>query len=220
VGVLLLLRHGQASLGSANYDELSDLGRRQARAAGDRLAKADLDIGHVVCGSLVRQRDTALETLSRLGRTADILAVDGRLDEYDHVGVLAAHSSGVSFEGATSADANRAVQPALEEAIMRWATTDGDYPERYDQFIERAVDAVSELLERPGTTLAITSGGVIAVASAHVLGLPVERWPVLARMLVNGSITKILRGRSGVANLSTFNDHAHFETDRSMITYR
>ena len=34
--VLLLVRHGQASLGTADYDKLSDIGRHQARlrAAG------------------------------------------------------------------------------------------------------------------------------------------------------------------------------------------
>jgi broad specificity phosphatase PhoE len=220
MGVLLLLRHGQASLGAANYDELSELGRRQARAAGDRLAGADLEIGHVVCGSLVRQRDTAQAVLAGLGRRMADLAVSDRLDEYDHIGLLATHPSGISFEAATTDEGNRAVQPALEEAIARWAAGGGgDYRERHDEFTGRVLDAVGELSERPGTTLAVTSGGVIAVACAQQLGLPLTHWPALARVLVNGSITKFVTGRSGT-NLLTFNDHAHLESDRAMITYR
>ena len=31
MGVLLLVRHGQASLGAADYDQLSELGHRQAQ---------------------------------------------------------------------------------------------------------------------------------------------------------------------------------------------
>lgn len=219
MSVLLLLRHGQASLGSANYDQLSELGRRQSRAAGRRLGAADLQINRVLCGALVRQRDTALETLSTLDRPSDELGTDNRLDEYDHVGVLAAHPAGITFETATTEQTSRAVQPALEEAITRWANADADYPERHEQFVGRAVDVVTELTELPGTTLAVTSGGVIAVACAHLLGLPVEQWPALARVLVNASITKIISGLSGT-NLSTFNDHAHLEGERGLITYR
>jgi broad specificity phosphatase PhoE len=220
MGVLLLLRHGQASLGATNYDRLSETGRRQARMAGERLATADLTFEHVVCGSLVRQRDTALAALDALGRGVDRLAVDARLDEYDHVGVLAAHTSSVSFQASAGAEANRLLQPALEEAIARWAADDGEYAERHDEFTGRTLAVVSELLDRPGSTLAVTSGGVIAVVCAHVLGLPLDQWPALARVLVNGSITKILRGRAGATHLSTFNDHAHLEVDRSLLTYR
>ena len=36
---VLLVRHGQASFGAADYDVLSDLGRRQAQAAGRELAR-------------------------------------------------------------------------------------------------------------------------------------------------------------------------------------
>ena len=44
MGVLLLVRHGQASLGTADYDRLSDIGRRQAQVTGARLAGTDLTI--------------------------------------------------------------------------------------------------------------------------------------------------------------------------------
>jgi hypothetical protein len=52
-----------------------------------------------------------------------------------------------------------------------------------------------------------------------LLGLPLERWPEFARIVVNASLTKVTIGRSGTV-LLTFNDHAHFEDDRSLITYR
>ena len=79
--------------------------------------------------------------------------------------------------------------------------------------------AVAELAALPGTTLAITSAGVIAVACAQVTGLPAGRWPALARVAVNASLTKLITGSTGT-NLVTFNDHAHLEGDRSLITYR
>jgi hypothetical protein len=38
-------------------------------------------------------------------------------------------------------------------------------------------------------------------------------------VVVNASITKLITGQTGT-NLLTFNDHAHLEGDRSLITYR
>ncbi len=85
MGVLLLLRHGQGSLGTDNYDQLSPLGRRQARLAGERLRAADLTIDRVLCGKLERQRDTAFEAMTGLGLDPSGARVDERLDEYDSV---------------------------------------------------------------------------------------------------------------------------------------
>ena len=220
MGILLLVRHGQASLGTANYDQLSGLGRRQARATGRRLAGADLAIDRVVCGTLARQRDTAEAALAQLPPPAEPgLRVDGRLDEYDHLGLLAAGPPGVSFETVTSAEANRELQPALEAAIARWAAGEAGAAESHDAFLGRVRAAVDDLAGEPGCTVAVTSGGVIAVACTQALGLPAGRWPALARVIVNGSITKFVSGRSG-RNLVTFNDHAHLEDDRSLISYR
>jgi broad specificity phosphatase PhoE len=238
MGVLLLVRHGQASMGAADYDQLSDLGRRQARATGTRLAAADLAIDRVMCGALTRQRDTTAEIMAMLPDTAHEAGperaefgphIDDRLDEYDHVGVLtglfgaggAAGGAGaaVGSGGVDPAEPNRGLQPALDEAIARWATADAGYGESHDAFLDRVHAVLDDLAGAPGCSLAVTSGGVIAVACVQVLGLPTDRWPVLARIIVNGSVTKIIKGRTGT-NLLTFNDYAHLEGDRSLVTYR
>jgi broad specificity phosphatase PhoE len=219
MGLLIMLRHGQASLGTANYDELSPLGVHQAGLAAARLTGADQAIDRVVCGGLLRQQDTAAAVLEALGRPRDAFEVDGRLDEYDHIGVLAAHTSSVSFHGVSGAAANRDLQPALEEAIARWALAESGYAEKHGEFIDRVLAVLAELTATPGTTLAVTSGGVIAVAAAHALGLPADGWPALARMQVNAGITKFITGRSGT-NLLTLNDHAHLEAERALVTYR
>jgi broad specificity phosphatase PhoE len=220
MGVLLLLRHGQASLGTADYDRLSDVGRRQAQVAGARLARADLAIDRVVCGTLTRQRDTAVPVLAALGLSESELRTDERLDEYDHVEVMARHTTEVTFATARAdGDTGRALQSTLEEAIGRWMAGGTGYQESHDEFVRRALEAVGDLTAAPGGTLAVTSGGVIAAACVRALGLPVERWPGLARLLVNGSITKFISGRTGT-HLVTLNDHAHLESDRSLITYR
>jgi broad specificity phosphatase PhoE len=220
MGVLLLVRHGQASLGTADYDNLSDAGRRQAEMLGARLARTDLAIDRVVSGALRRQRDTAQAVLAALGRPLAELQTDERLDEYDHVEVLARHTTEVTFATATaSGETGRALQSTLEEAIGRWISGETGYSESHDAFIERVLNAVRQLVAGPGGTVAVTSGGVIAAFCAQALGLPEERWPGLARLLVNASITKVISGHTGTS-LVTFNDHAHLEPDRGLITYR
>jgi broad specificity phosphatase PhoE len=219
MGVLLLVRHGQASLGTEDYDRLSHRGRDQARLVGGRFAGSDLRVDRVFCGALVRQRDTARAVMAELGVPIAELRVDARLDEYDHVGVLAGHRSVIGFEDATTPEGGRVLQAALDEAIARWVAAGGTGPEGHGTFIGRVSDVLEELTSAPGTTVAVSSAGVIAAACALALGAPVEGWPGMARMIVNASVTKLITGRTGT-NLLTFNDHAHLEHDRSLVTYR
>jgi broad specificity phosphatase PhoE len=219
VGVLLLVRHGQASMGTSDYDRLSGPGRRQAQAAGARLARAELNINQVWSGGLVRQQETGRVLLAELGRPPGDLRTDARLDEYDPAGILAGDSATDPFAAATTPESGRALQVALDEALGRWIRGGTGYPEPHRDFAARIEAAVADLAARPGTTLAVTSAGVIAVACAQLTGLPSGRWPALARVVVNASITKVITGSTGT-NLLTFNDHAHLEGDRSLITYR
>jgi broad specificity phosphatase PhoE len=219
VGVLLLVRHGQASMGTSDYDQLSDLGHRQARTLAARLGGADLTIGQAWCGGLARQQQTARIVLTELGRPPDDLCTDVRLDEYDAAWVLARDGAGDPFASATTPASSRALQVALDQALGRWIQGGPGYRVTHDAFAGRVEAAVAALAARPGTTLAVTSAGVIAVACAQLTGLPADRWPALARIVVNASITKLITGSTGT-HLLTFNDHAHLEGDRSLITYR
>ena len=61
---LYLIRHGQASFGSANYDQLSPLGQRQADVSGQFFADVGLYFADAVSGDLSRQRETGERILS------------------------------------------------------------------------------------------------------------------------------------------------------------
>jgi broad specificity phosphatase PhoE len=226
MGILLLVRHGQASIDAADYDQLSAVGRRQARSVGERLAHADLSVERILCGTSARQRDTAGELVSALGFPEAHLRTDARLDEFDHVGLLAAHPYARTV-AAWPEGTEPGVPAALDEAIARWIAADQHdqpvdevaYPESHVSFVARAVDAVRALTDAAGTSLAVTSAGVIAAVSAAALGLPAERWPSLAGRMVNSSITRMASSEAGGV-LMTFNDYAHLEHDRMLITYR
>jgi sugar phosphate isomerase/epimerase len=67
----------------------------------------------------------------------------------------------------------------LAEAIGRWIQGGADYPEPHSAFTARVEAAVAELTAQPGTTMAVTSAGVIAVACARLTALPAGQWPAL-----------------------------------------
>lgn len=205
MSALLLVRHGQASFGAADYDVLSPLGHRQAGLLGDRLAA--LEVARLVSGTLLRQQDTAR------GLRRDVPhEVDPGWDEYDVVDVL----SGVPARDVTD---NASFQLLLDDALAVWVQGGTGYRETWPAFRDRVAGALDRALSGPGTTVVVASAGSIGVAAAALLGLPEPGWARLARVMVNTGVTKAVRGRSGTSFLS-FNDHAHLEAEPGLVTYR
>ena len=66
--------------------------------------------------------------------------------------------------------------------------------------------------------MAVTSGGVIAVLAAHLLGLADDAFVALNRVTVNTGVTRVVIGRQG-RSLVTFNEHTHLEAG-GLVTYR
>ena len=87
--LLAIVRHGQASFGTEDYDRLSGLGRRQAEATASALSNAGLEAARIITGSLRRQQDTA----TAIGDAYGLMPiVDERWNEYDADPVLEHHS--------------------------------------------------------------------------------------------------------------------------------
>lgn len=212
MAVVCLVRHGQASFGADDYDVLSDLGHQQARVVGAELARRALRAPLLLCGSLVRQRDTAAGIIEVTGWGP--VESDPRWDEYDHIGMLRNASA-----GAPPTD-NRSVQELLDTALVSWiADPDGGWP----AFVAAGATALRDLAQRLGSgrdAVVVTSGGVIAAISATLLGAGAGSVVALNRVAVNTAITTLLLGRGGVS-LSSYNDHAHALGDnRALLTYR
>ena len=206
MAVVLLVRHGQASFGAADYDVLSEVGHEQAAAVGRELARRELRDPLLVCGTLRRQRETAA------GLGLGPARVDGRWDEYDHLGLLGRYPTGTPVDGTS-----RGVQVALDAALGAGLRDEqGDWA----GFAGGAADALADVAGSGLDAVVVTSGGVIAALAARLLGAPAETVVALNRVSVNAALTKVVVGRSG-ASLVAYNDHAHFEgTERRLLTYR
>jgi broad specificity phosphatase PhoE len=222
---VLLVRHGQASFGAADYDLLSDLGRRQAEIVAASLAERGYNPSRLVSGTLRRQ----LETVAAFAVPgAPELEVEPRWNEYHADDVLAHHSESalrLEADGAGETMTNRGFQAALEPALAEWVAHAERSPtaETWPQFSGAGSDALSELtagLDSGETAIVVTSGGAIAAVVGTLLGAPAETFAALNRTLVNSSVTKLAIGSTGT-NVVSFNDHSHLEAvDRALVTYR
>lgn len=213
MGVVLLVRHGQASFGAADYDQLSGLGSEQSKVLGAELRRRGLEFSAVYSGTMNRQRDTAV--------AAGYDPVeDARWNEYDFLDVLRGHASAVP----ESLDP-RGFQAALDDALLAWvaAAENSTCGESWTSFTARVNSALEELVGSLGkgeNALVFTSGGVIGAITAHLIGDQPGRFLALNRVTCNAGITKLITGRSGTT-LVSFNEHAHFEgKTKHLLTYR
>jgi broad specificity phosphatase PhoE len=225
VGLLLLVRHGQASWDSDDYDVLSETGWEQSRLLGRALAARGLRPDVVVSGGMRRHRETAEACLGELGELGGSCTQqeDVGWDEFDHVGMLGRLPTDFAGEKPTKAE----FQEWFERATDRW--TDGehddDYTETFAGFTGRVRGALDRLASSVGsrTALVFTSGGPIAAATAGLIAPdPVDAgrlWRRLNPVCVNSGVTRVVTGRRG-ATLVTFNEHTHLDGVPDVLTYR
>jgi broad specificity phosphatase PhoE len=89
MGHLYLVRHGQASFGADDYDQLSALGHRQSVRLGEYFAQQGLHFDAVIIGTLKRHQQTLAGILEGMQQASEPLAWPG-LNEYDSEAVIAA----------------------------------------------------------------------------------------------------------------------------------
>jgi glucosyl-3-phosphoglycerate phosphatase len=178
---LVMLRHGQTdfNLGSRMQGqldtELTELGRAQAMAAAEALAKHQPLL--IASSDLRRAYDTAAALQERTGTP---VRADERLRE-THLG---------DWQGMTHSEID-AVAPGAR-LVWRddatWAPHGGesriDVAARSVPLVEQLVsgepDWGADELTRP--VVLVAHGGLIAALTAALLRLPVQSWPVLGGM--------------------------------------
>jgi glucosyl-3-phosphoglycerate phosphatase len=178
---LVMLRHGQTEYNAGSRmqgqldTDLSDLGREQAAAAAEVLAKRQPLT--IVSSDLRRALDTAVVLGERSGLP---VLVDTRLRE-THLG---------DWQGLTHLEVDAAAPGArlAWRENARWAPHGGE--SRVD-VAARSMPLVAELIteqsewgvdepDRP--VVLVAHGGLIAALTAALLGIPVDNWPILGGM--------------------------------------
>ncbi|WP_109505436.1 histidine phosphatase family protein [Nocardioides speluncae] len=217
MSVVLLVRHGQASFGAADYDVLSEVGHEQSRVLGKSLAARGVTPDVVIRGGLRRHQQTTDELVGAAGwgNHGEVVVDDG-FDEFDHLQIIEAYRPTLRPD--------QAFQEAFGLAIARWASGeyDADYPEPFTAFEARVVAAaerLNDVVPEKGLAVVVTSGGPIGVLTARLLAGEPASWGRFNSVAVNTGVTKLISGRNGLSVVS-FNEHTHLEHDRSLLTYR
>lgn len=236
MGTITLIRHGQASFGKADYDQLSELGARQGRELGRWLSQAGIRFDRIVTGRLRRHLQTAeavCETLNPDLQPDGDWDRDGGFDEYDHNEMLLRFEprfKDPDFMRALFQDhpnPRQEFQRMFVAAFARWMSGEhnDEYSETWPHFKERCITAVRDLAasnpERGLHIAVFTSGGPISAICQSLLDLPDGQIAQLNSSIVNASMTKLLFQPRRIS-LSTLNSYAHFEQvdAKSLITYR
>ena len=191
MGTLYLVRHGQASFGAADYDQLSDLGTRQCAALGGWMQARGLRFEGVLRGTLRRHCQSLDAIASELPDLPPATEWPG-LNEYDSEAVLRAIHPG-PLEAPRDAEAVRHHFRLLREGLKQWMAgmaQPAGMP-TWPAFVAGVTSALEHISRtREGTVLLVSSGGPIATAVGHVLGAPADTVVELNMRIRNSAVTE------------------------------
>jgi broad specificity phosphatase PhoE len=210
---LYLVRHGQASFGAENYDELSPSGRTQSLWLGEYFAQAKVRFDRVVIGTMQRHRQTADGILSAMGDPQVEIAQDAGLNEYDFQALFAALGDQGLPQGLSATSSKKDFYKGLRHVLQLWADDrlPGVVPETWHQFHAR-VERARLAIQRTGgkRVLVVSSGGPIAVTAQQVLQAPAATAIALNMQLRNSSICQYVFNDTAMS-LVSFNSVPHLE---------
>jgi broad specificity phosphatase PhoE len=172
MGTLYLVRHGQASFGAADYDQLSELGTRQCRRLGEHLRARGLRFEAAYRGTLKRHAQSLDAIADGFGATPAPALLPG-LDEYDGEAIVRALYPDPP-PPPDPADSFRHHFRLLREGLEAWMAgrTQPQGMATHAEFVAGVADALDRVRTRhAGDVLMVSSGGPISTAVGLVLGL-------------------------------------------------
>lgn len=231
-----MIRHGQASFGSRNYDRLSPVGVIQAGIVADYLVKSGRHFDAVYSGALERQQKTAqalLNVLREQGLTAFRPITAEAFNEYDsetvfvhQIGLMKQEDPSLSRDVDRIYTDRKVFQRLFQQAMTRWASGKYDAPgsPAWRSFRQRVHAGIREVMQSQGAKKRVavfTSGGPISAAVQLALDLSDETAMSVSWQIMNASVTRFKYNAEGIA-LAGFNDISHLllKGDNRLLTYR
>jgi broad specificity phosphatase PhoE len=176
MGRLYLVRHGQASFGAADYDQLSGLGQRQCERLGAWFRSRGARFDAVLTGTLKRHAQSLAALETGLGARHEAQAWPG-LNEYDSEAVVRAVHAG-ALPAPDTPEAVRQHFRLLRQGLAAWmagSVQPAGLPAHAD-WVAATVAALDHVRAQHagGDVLIVSSGGPISHAVGHVLGLAAD----------------------------------------------
>lgn len=174
---LILVRHGQASFGAANYDQLSDLGYQQSKWLGEYFAATNTEFDLVLSGSLKRHQQTLEAIQVGMAKVHQHQVVEG-LNEFSFEPMIKAYLAMYPEEQPEHNAPRKTYYRLLKRTMKKWMADelDGNIPETWAEFENRVLESLAWIQQnqKGKKVLAVSSGGAISMAIAQVLKAPKE----------------------------------------------
>lgn len=191
MGTLYLVRHGQASFGAEDYDQLSPLGQQQSVRLGQYWRERGMTFDAVLTGTLRRHAQTWAGIAEGAGYSNDVQHWPG-LNEYDSAAVIATiHPH--KLQKPDTPELYRHHFRLLRDGLTQWmngVVSPKGMPS-YDDFLAGVTSALDHVRQNfEGNVLIVSSGGPIATAVGHVLGTTPETTIDLNLRIRNSAVTE------------------------------
>ena len=197
MGTLYLVRHGQASFGAEDYDQLSDLGHRQAVRLGEYFRHKGLVFDAVLMGTLRRHAQTWAGIAEGAGLapaspTPLTPLLWPGLNEYDAEAVVKTIHP-MPLAKPETPELYRNHFRLLRDGLTQWmnGVVSPHGMADYDTFRHGVVSALDHVrTQHSGNVLIVSSGGPISTAVGHVLGTTPETTIELNLRIRNSAVTE------------------------------
>lgn len=221
---IYFVRHGQASFGSSNYDQLSELGHEQSRLLGEYFREREVGFDHIITGDMLRHRETAEGICEGLGLGTQPFEVYPELNEFDFRSVVRIYTDQFPEYALPEQPAVADFFRCLKKGTLLWSTGElqGDLPETWADFEQRLNAFRESVMQRYAgqRLLVVSSGGAIAMLIRQLLQAPPSVMVELNVQTRNTAVTHC-RFNKQAMRLCSFNNVPHLDRpDRqSMMTY-
>lgn len=244
MAAIYLIRHGQASFGSTDYDQLSEKGREQGVILG-KYWQPNVVPSKFYSGDLLRHGQTLkCFTQGYQGKDTPMIIHSG-FNEFDHIDILTNYNAQwqnyvkMSTEINRLKEPNKTFQKEFAQALNRWVSGDNDhnYKESWPQFKTRCIRALQDIirqelanrrkytgganpLKQPQDILVFTSGGTISVIVQHILELSDQQALQINQQSRNTSVTKLLFSEN-MLSVDYLNNYSHLtQAGADWVTFR
>jgi broad specificity phosphatase PhoE len=173
VSELFLIRHGQASYGADDYDQLSGLGYQQARWLGEYFRERGIHPDRMVIGTQRRHRQTA-DAIAEGLRTRIEYETDAGWNECDFQYLLESFARAYPDQARYDKNQPKTFYRAMKAAMQAWSQQriEGPPGESWQQFQQRVAAALRNIQAgaRHRTVFAVSSSGAIATTLMQIMG--------------------------------------------------
>lgn len=219
-----LVRHGQASFGSDDYDKLSPLGHQQSQWLGAYFKQRGIQFDAVVCGDLIRHQETVEGILSGLG-TNITMDIKAGLNELDFEQISRVYATQQALAMPTKEAPPSEFYRLLKSALVAWQQEEiaAAALQTWSEFshgVSSAFVQIQQQYHSHNNVLIVSSGGVIGTFVHQLLQTPPQMMVELNMQAYNSGITQGFFNQK-VYRLGTFNHVSHLDVPerKHAVTY-